>query len=167
MTINKRLNTFIKNGFLPLIPICIWNVLLYDQLPLAFNEVHFNQGISSFVLIGEAVFRLIVFVMPFFMIIETKSEKGKHGFLFLLIGTMIYFMSWLALIYFPQSVWSQSVYGFSAPAYTPLIWLYGLSKITDSFYFNRSFNKWYYFTPSIIFSVFHMIHTIQVYYMYY
>ena len=39
------------------------------------------------------------------------------------LGNLVYFASWLPLIYRPEAAWSRSAAGPLAPAYTPQIWL--------------------------------------------
>jgi hypothetical protein len=55
------------------------------------------------------------------------------------------------------------VFGFLAPAYTPLFWLIGIGLIGDSFYFNLSFKRWFFICSSIIFLLFHNTHTAIIY----
>ena len=37
--------------------------------------------------------------------------------------------------------WSRSLFGFTAQAFTPSIWLTGLSLIADSYYFKLAYSK--------------------------
>ncbi len=71
------------------------------------------------------------------------------------------------LIHMPDSLWSQSIVGFAAPAYTPVLWLVGISWMADSYYFERfsriTYSKWHYVIPSIGFSIFHITHSVFVY----
>jgi len=78
-------------------------------------------------------------------------------------GTLLYFVSWIILIHFSNSYWSNSILGFMAPAYTPLLWLLGIGLIGDSFYFNFTFKRWFFILASIIFLVFHNLHTYMVF----
>ncbi len=80
-----------------------------------------------------------------------------------IVGLAVYFASWLALIYFPESWWSLSLFGFLAPAYTPITWLVGIALIGREFYFNLRYRLWFFLVPSIAFLVFHNAHTIIVY----
>lgn len=80
-----------------------------------------------------------------------------------LAGTIIYFMSWLLLIYYPESAWSQSVFGFMAPAYTPLLWLIGIGLVGKSFYFKFEHARLMYFLIVADFIVLHNIHALLIY----
>jgi leucyl aminopeptidase len=67
------------------------------------------------------------------------------------------------LINFPNSGWSNSIIGFTAPAYTPLFWLMGIGLIGNSFYFNLPYRPWYYISTSILFLIFHNFHAFTIY----
>lgn len=153
----------LSNGYVPLIPIIIWNALLTSKLPPVFDPKSFNSDIPLLIMVGENLFRAIIFMMPLFFRIKISIPMGKAGIIIFLFGVLLYFLSWLMLIYFPDSVWSTSVLGFSAPAYTPLIWLVGLSLMADSYYFKISYSKWHFILPSLVFSFFHVFHAVYVY----
>ena len=48
------------------------------------------------------------------------------------LGVLVYFASWLPLIYASDAAWSKSAAGLLAPAYTPLICLTGIALIGGS-----------------------------------
>ena len=48
------------------------------------------------------------------------------------LGVLVYFASWLPLIYSSAAAWSKSAAGLLAPAYTPLIWLAGIALVGGS-----------------------------------
>ena len=49
----------------------------------------------------------------------------KKGFVLYVIGTLLYFASWLILMYFPEQKCVRIIY-------TPLIWLIGIGLIGNS-----------------------------------
>jgi hypothetical protein len=153
----------LSNGFVPLIPILVWNYLFASRLPAVFEPKAFNSGIPLIIISGENIFRAVVFIMPLSFRINLLSSIGKSGLLVFLAGASLYFLSWLMLIYFPDSKWSESFFGFTAPAYTPLIWLVGLGLMADSYYFNLPFSRWYYLLSAVFFTGFHFLHTMHVY----
>ena len=83
----------------------------------------------------------------------------KRGLLFYLAGVAIYFLSWVLLLFFPENLWSVSLLGFLAPAYTPLIWLIGIALLGEKFYFPARYKPIYYITPSVLFLIFHCAHS--------
>jgi hypothetical protein len=66
-------------------------------------------------------------------------------------------------IYFPQSAWSQSVFGFMAPAYTTIIWLVGIGLIGQSLFLKIPYHYSIYLVFAAFFTTFHSIHTYIVY----
>jgi hypothetical protein len=114
-------------------------------------------------LISENCFRIITFLFTFFVQFSLQQPVNKTGLLIFSVGVLLYFSSWLALIIFPDSSWSLSIWGFTAPAYTPFIWLFGLSLFFNSYYFNYPYKYWHFFSISTIFIFFHLWHAIIVY----
>ncbi len=150
----------LSNGFIPIIPVLLWNALLVKRLPEAYGSDAFDRDIPKIVLMLENVLRMLVFLLPLCAMLNIKTSTGQIGFIIYLFGMIIYFGSWILLIKYPTTKWCKSVFGFTAPAYTPLIWLVGLSLMIDSFYFNFPFVFWYYAAPSCIFIIVHLAHSI-------
>lgn len=155
---------YLFNCFVLTIPILIWNILLTDQLPKTTKPEILLQNISPIIIYGENIVRVIVFASMVFMPIQISKTIQKKGLLLFLFGTIIYFTSWLALIYYPDSLWSKSTLGVLSPAYTPVLWLIGIGLIGDTFYFNLPYKRWIFISLSIIFLVFHNIHTYKIYF---
>ena len=152
------MSTVLSNGFLPLIPILIWNLLLTKKLPPSHDPEIFDKDIPKIILHFENGFRFLVFLIPLFIKLNIRSDQGQMGLIIFSIGTLIYFASWLLLIHFPESKWSTGLPGFAAPAWTPLIWLTGLSLLGKSFYFNWEYTPCYLLIPSILFLILHSLH---------
>ena len=160
MTLIKKIFT---NCYIPLIPIFVWNIVLSSKLPSAFDPKSFNRDIPLLILVGENLFRSLIFVLPLLMKINISGIKGKIGVIIYALGTVLYFMSWLMLMYSPNSACSNNALGFIAPAYTPIIWLIGIGLMADSYYFRMKFTKWHFIIPSVAFSAFHITHALLVY----
>lgn len=157
------LRKILTNGYIAILPFFVWNIFLTSKLPPAFDLKSFNSEIPFAIIIGENIFRSIIFILPLFFRLNISSSLDKKGVIAYSFGVVLYFLSWLMLIYAPNSGWSNSVLGFTAPAYTPIIWLVGLSLLVDSYYFKLAYSKWHFIVPSIAFSIFHISHTVYVY----
>ena len=155
--------SYLLNCLLLLLPIMVWNLIFANKLPWAYSEEVFSKNIPSFIASGENIFRLIVFILPVLMPLRIEMQSQKFGLWLYIAGTAIYFVSWLAQIYFPQSAWSLSAWGFLAPAYTPLIWLVGIGLIGSAFYFSSPYRSWMYIITSVVFLGFHLSHALTVY----
>lgn len=153
----------LSNGFIFFIPILLLNIALTKKLPAPFGTQAFDANIPKVILFGEGIFRMIFLAMSLIISINIVTVFGRGGFKVFSVGVLLYFASWVALIFFPKSKWSKSVIGFSAPAYSPIIWLTGFALMGDSFYFNFEYSIWYYIIPSLIFTGFHLLHTIIAY----
>lgn len=153
-----------SNGYMLFIPILLWNVFLTKYLPPAYEIKSFNTNIPKLISIGELIGRLCIFGLPLFMKLNFTTSSGKQGLTLFSIGVLIYFSSWIALILFPDTMWSRSFIGFTAPAYTIIIWLIGFALIADSFYFKISYNKLYYIVPSVFMLIFHFSHAFFVWF---
>ena len=154
---------YLLNCMLLLLPIMAWNVIFSTKLPQLYSKEVFWKNIPSFIANGENIFRLIVFILPALMPIRIETKSQKLGLWLYIAGTAIYFISWLAQIYFPQSAWSLSALGFLAPAYTPLIWLIGIGLIGSTLYFSSPYRSWMYIATSVIFIGFHLSHALTVF----
>ena len=105
-----------------------------------------------------------MFTFIFLMPLRISTTAQKKGFALYVAGTLVYFASWLILMYFPKSMWSKSVLGLLGPAYTPLFWLIGIGLIGDSLYLNIPYSRWLYFLVVIVFLIFHNWHTYLIYF---
>jgi hypothetical protein len=153
----------ISNGYIVFLPILLWNALFYKHLPPAYEIKSFNSNIPPLISTGEKLGRIIIFGLPVFMRLNITAPTGKIGFLTLILGIIVYFTSWLLLIFFPKSSWAKSAIGFTAPAYSIIIWLIGFAFTANSYYFKIEYSKWHYMLPSILFTGFHFSHSFFVY----
>ena len=160
----KNIQKYVFTCFLLTIPILLWDYLFTDRLPKAPLIQPFWKEIPSYIIQIENISRLIMFVLISFMPIKISAPNQKKGLVLYVIGTLLYFVSWLILMYFPNSAWSKSELGLLAPAYTPLFWLIGIGLIGNSFYFNIPFKRWFYFLIVLIFLIFHNWHTYLIYF---
>lgn len=160
---NNWLNHYLLNCFVLFLPILVWNIFLSGQLPGNYQPAVFSKGIPGFLIYGEQISRFGLFAIAFLMPLSISSQRQKIGFYIYLLGLVLYFVSWILLIHFPNGWWSKSAIGFSAPALTPALWLLGISLIGSSFYFDIPFRSWSFIAVSAIFLVFHISHTIVVF----
>lgn len=154
---------YLSNCFLLLIPIFIWNILLVDHLPKTYSSDVFWRDIPKFIGYSENILRIIVFGLPTIMILSIKRKNEKIGLLFFLIGIGVYFLSWTVMIYFPESNWSRSIFGFLAPAYTTILWFIGIGLIGNKSFFKIPKLSQIYIGLSVLFVIFHTLHTYIVF----
>lgn len=153
---------YILNCFLLLIPIFIWNIYFIDSLPIKYSNNNWND-IPPFIEYAENILKFILFVSPVFMVLSFKTMSQKIGLSLYIFGVIIYFLSWSAHIYFPESVWSKSIFGFMAPAYTTIIWLIGIGLIGKNSFFKIPYISIYFIIISICFVIIHSLHPYLVF----
>ncbi len=154
---------YVLNCFLLLIPIFLWNLILVDKLPKSYSPEIFWKDIPVIVRYGENILRVLVFGLPLIMVLSFKTKVQKIGFLTYSIGVLIYFSSWLILIISPNSNWSQSLIGFTAPAFTTIIFFIGIGFIGNKAFFKFPKTTYVYIGTSLLFVVFHTIHAYLVF----
>jgi hypothetical protein len=91
---------------------------------------------------------MLVFALP----LQWKEIWSKAGLAIYLIGTAVYFVSWLPLLLASGSTWSQSAAGLLAPRLTPFLPFLGIALIGQS---------WPYGLASAVFIFLHTWHGIQ------
>jgi len=148
----------LSNGYIPLIPILLWNLVLTSKLPSPYNTDDFDKNISKIVILLEQGFRLIIFLFPLVIRLEIQTGIGTAGLILYIVGSLTYYISWLLLILMPKKVCKNALL-FVAPAFTPLLWLTGIVMMSDSFYFNIFYSKLFYLGPVILFTILHTYHT--------
>ena len=155
---------YLLNGFLFLIPVLFWNILLAKKLPEGFSSENFDKNVPPSLLMLENALRLVVMILPLFMPAGLDTPVRKAGWIIYTIGILLYFSSWLLQIFFPQSKWSRSKAGFLAPAYTPTVWLSGIGLATGSFLnFRSGWISLAYIVLSFIFLTIHCLHASTAY----
>ena len=159
----RAFRRYAMNCGLLLVPAMVWNVALAEQLPPAFSRGEFWREIPPLLAFAENTLRIVVFALPFFMPLDIAAPASRHALLIYASGTLVYFASWLALIFCPASSWSTSALGFTAPAYTPLLWLLGIALLGRQLFWGRRYRWWMYLVPALAFLATHVAHTTIVY----
>jgi hypothetical protein len=145
-----KLNLRYINCFWLLVPLLIWNIILSPKIT---NEKIISDANSpQWLLILENVSRIAVFIFPLFIPLQLEDRMSKAGLVIYIIGSLIYFSSWLPLIFTPHSGWSTSTAGLLAPRLTPLIPFLGIAIIG---------NLWSFAGLSLLFIFLHTWHGIQ------
>jgi hypothetical protein len=96
--------------------------------------------------------RIFVFLLPLLLPLQLEGDTSKAGLWIYILGTLIYFASWLPFLLAPQSAWSNSLAGLLAPRLTPFLIFIGVALIGHS---------WPYGFISAIFIFLHTLHGVQ------
>ena len=160
----KNYKRYLYNGVFLLLVTMLWNIIFYEYLPETFSLENFRKNIPAIVLTGENIFRILTFGFTIFLLLGLKDNAQRIGLVLYIAGVVIYFASWAAQMFLPDSMWSQSLLGFTAPAYTSIIWLLGIGLLGKELVIKKiPYNRIVFITLSIIFVVFHTTHAIMAY----
>lgn len=144
-------------------PILVWNVVFARFLPPPLASKEFWWDIPPLVAYGENSLRLAAVLLPFLKPLEVATVAQRRGLLLFVVGAVLYFLAWVALMIFPQSRWSRSRLGFLAPGYTPLIWLAGPGLIGRRLYWPWPYRWWVYVGLACGFVALHVTHASIMY----
>jgi hypothetical protein len=138
------------NCFWLMIPILAWNLVLGPRLtdPRVTSDKHSPAWLRE----AENVSRIIVFAFPLLLPLQWDDAWSKAGLVIYLVGTLVYFASWLPLIMAPGSRWSNHTSGLLAPRLTPFLAFLGIAMTGHS---------WLYGILAGIFIVLHTWHGVQ------
>lgn len=118
------------NCFWLMIPLLAWNIVLAPRITL--DKIVSDSNSPAWILAAEHITRIIVFAFPLLLPLRFGDAMSKTGLAVFIIGSLIYFASWIPLIWIPGSSWSQGAAGLLAPRLTPLLSFLGIAWIGHS-----------------------------------
>ena len=127
----KQWRTYLTPCFWLILPVFALNLALTRDLPAPFQPDIFWREIPAAIAWPEKGFRIILFTLTGFLPIRLRGTGVRLGWWLFGIGMIAYTASWAALILTPEAGWATGIVGFTAPAWTPAIWLAGISLIAD------------------------------------
>jgi hypothetical protein len=133
-----------------MLPLMVWNIILGPRI--MDERITSDLHSPKWLLIAENVVRIFVFVLPLLLPLQLKDITSKAGLWIYIIGTLIYFASWLPFLFAPQSAWSNSAIGLLAPRLTPFLTFLGVAFIGHS---------WPYGVIAALFIFLHTWHGVQ------
>jgi len=154
----------LRNGALLVIPPMIITFGLWGALPAAYSPVIFEKDIPRWLNLFENMFRVLTLGFPGILFFGKKEKGQSLGWHLYIWGLVVYLASYLAQIVYPDSVWSQSVIGFTAPAWSTIIWLTGIGLVCVRSWLPIPWHRVNYLLSAYIFLIFHIWHTGLVYF---
>lgn len=155
---------WLANRFWLVLPPLLLNVPLTPALPAAYRPDVFSAGLPVGLEAAETVLRLLVSTAPLLMPLRPPDLRpggwGKQGFALYTSGLLAYAAAWAAVIAAPDSAWSQSPVGFTAPAWTSLIWLAGIGWHSRLPW--KRYHPWMYLAAVVLFTTVHTAHAALV-----
>jgi hypothetical protein len=117
-----------------MLPLLAFNLVLGPRItdPRVTSDAHSPQWL----LIAENGTRILVFALPLLIPLphgtDLQSALPKVGLAIYIIGTLVYFCSWLPLQLAPASIWSNSPACLLAPRLTPYLSFLGIALLGGS-----------------------------------
>jgi hypothetical protein len=155
-------SAIMKNGIWLTLPPLIFSLGVMSVAPTVVTPAEFNKGIPDLLIYSEMVSRVVVFALPAFFSVGLSSRTKRHGLFLYIAGVAFYCMTYAIQNYLPDSAWSTSLIGFTASAYTNLIWMIGLGLMGNKIYLpNRlRYRPVFFIAPAAIFIILHVVHAI-------
>ena len=147
-----------RNGALLIVPPLVITASLWSRLPATFGNDAFDQGVPAWLLSSENVLRVAVLLLPALLLTGASERLQRLGWVLYGVGLIVYLGSYLALIAFPASAWSNSALGFTAPAWTTGLWLLGVGLVCADTWLSLSWNRLIYLIPATAFVLAHSAH---------
>jgi len=133
-----------------ILPILVWNIILGPRI--TDERITSDSFSPKWLLIAENSIRIFVFMLPLLMPLQLKDITSKTGLWIYILGTLIYFASWLPFLFAPHSAWCNSPAGLLAPRLTPFLAFLGIAIIGHS---------WPYGVIAALLIFFHTWHGVQ------
>jgi hypothetical protein len=153
----------LRNGALLTAPPMIITFGLWAALPAAYGPDIFWKDIPTWLGLLENSFRLLVFSLPGILYFGKKETGQPLGWILYIGGVAVYLASYLVQIVFPASAWSRSAIGFTAPAWSTLLWFAGIGLVCARSWLPIPWHRAIYLWSAFIFLIFHTWHTGLVY----
>jgi len=104
----------------------------------------------------ETALRVVVVGTPLLMPLSLRTAGARTALVIYVGGLAGYIAAWIAVIWAPASTWSTSVVGFTAPAWTSILFLAGIGW-GSSVRCLRGYRPWMYLAVAALFTVAHTI----------
>ncbi len=149
---------YLKNCFLLLIPVIVWNIIFRPYSPELFHGDAYWNNISLFIKWSESILMITVLILPMFMPLKVKKKSQKTGLVIYLIGLVVYIFAWRPLVLYPDGTWSNNPVGFFTPSISLLFILIGIGLIGNRLFFKIRYKRVIYILISFLYILFHISH---------
>lgn len=116
------------NAGLFCLPVLAWNIALSSKL----NMARFAKKPPAWYEPCENVLRIAALAYPFARPLDPRSSLFVPGLCVFGVGAAVYFASWFPLMGGNPKAWQEKILIQLAPAYTPIVWLAGISLLANS-----------------------------------
>jgi hypothetical protein len=151
-----------QNGIWLTLPPLVFSLYLMSVSPTALTPAEFDKDVPRLLIYCEIALRFMVFAMPAFFSVGVATKTQQRGFILYISGLLIYFLSYGTQNYLPNSAWSASIIGFTASAWTNLIWMTGIGLMGKELFILKypPYRPALYIAPATLFIILHVTHAI-------
>lgn len=161
---SQKIKKYLFSGAVFLLITMLWNIAFTAWLPARYAPGVFDADVPTAVLLGENLFRFLTFGFAFFLLLGLKTRAQKLGLGLYIGGVALYFAAWGMQMGLPDSGWSQSWLGYTAPAFTPLIWLVGIGLLGEEMVVEKlPYSRLAFLSLAVTFVGFHTTHALLAY----
>ena len=122
----ERHHAMTRNGFVLIVPLLVWNALMWPQLPA---DAGGTEAVPLVLDVAEQGLRLIVLAMPLGLRLEYRGRRGVAGLLLYVLGLAVYALTWIPWLRGSEQVSLPLLLG---PAVTPLMVFTGIAVLARS-----------------------------------
>lgn len=148
----------LRNGAWLVIPPMVITFGLWGALPTPYSLEVFWKDTPEWLGFLENTFRVLVFGLPAILYFGKKERGQPLGWYLYVGGLAVYLVSYLLQILFPNSGWSQSLIGFTAPAWSTLFWFVGVGLVCVRSWLPIPWHRAIYLGSAFFFLIFHIGH---------
>ncbi|MCQ1948578.1 hypothetical protein NNX28_01380 [Arthrobacter sp. zg-Y859] len=152
-----RRERWLANRFWLVLPLLLLNAAVTPLLPAGYGT--FSQEIPAALAAAESLLRMLVAAVPLLMPLTLRGQRPVWGLY--ATGVLVYAAAWAAVIAAPDSRWSTSLAGFTAPAWSSILWLAGVGA-HSSLRFVPWYRPWMYLAAAGLFAGVHTTHAVLV-----
>lgn len=148
-------HSWLRNRLWLVLPVLALNAALSPQLPRTYAQEPFAAGgpaVLAGLAVAENVLRFLLCASPVLM----RPAPCRRALLIYACGLSAYAGAWLAVVAAPDSSWSTSLIGFTAPAWTSLFWLAGIGW-GSKLHFVPRYRPWMYGVAAVAFTTVHTV----------
>lgn len=147
---------YTRNGAYLVVPPLAISFGLWGLLPEGYAPETFDAAAPAWLRLGENILRTLVLALPLGLRISTDC---RGGWITYAVGLVAYLGSYLWLAAWPDGRWTTSAVGFTAPAWTPALWMLGIAMICRTSWVTTRWKWWTYLVVVAAFLGFHVGHT--------
>lgn len=151
----------VRNRFWLLVPVLALDLALVGSLPAPLAPGSPGPAVPGWLSFSEVVLRVVVVGAPLLMPLSLRTPGAIRALGVYSVGLAAYAAAWAAVVGAPTSAWSTGLVGFTAPAWTSILFFVGIG-LGSTLRFVPGYRPWMYLCASTIFAVVHTVPVVMI-----